>query len=1618
LTANSQKPATTNKVVPKKVNFRHKNAKCIGCKTGSKHFCKLLDKVVEAKVEAQSSNGSNCVLKIILGNSTMFENALVMLGGRKFLVHTHAFTHPDILKCDPEDMNLIVCVHGVNYKFSDYDLVIMEEKDISILIINDLSLPCYKDQLYKFITGSDLNLLMMSSDINADMDGIMSEHPVRFSTDSVEYSFRGEKIKINTIAFYDNVNCQRGDCGKSLILNCPLIPSLHGKIAGIHVAGNTNTRHGLSSIVTKNQIQLALDSMNSDENELEGHGSDGVLLDKLPTLEGDNIYDLQLAPRNLQVFIPSKSVLKPSYLNLDEECYLTTAKRPAIMSEFDIRAKGVDPKANFIRLLSRSELVGPSADELSEIFSAIETRLRETLFWPVKRRLTIGEAIGGIPGILASVKVITSCGYPLIYSRKGKGKTDHIWFDDDGKPVWTDEFEELVLEKIQEIENYDGDEIDHIFIGYLKDELISEKKINEVNTRVIFCNNMISLVAFRVVFGSLLCAFHNSFPISDYAIGMNANSYDMDVLFFKHKRRVGRYMAGDYSNFDRTFISSIRDESYKLLGRLVGASKRSVQFLLNHECYSRCLLGPFIFRVRNNNCSGGFFTTIINCLQNDFYLRWAFRNIFPYESYDDKVVSVLLGDDHHTSFCDTLQVNPHDFAKFFASKGLTYGSAFKGEELPDHLVNFEQTIFLGCMPICFKDRYTGALKKESIEGALTYTRDKHLTFLQTIHQEVEASSQWGPVYYRYLTSEINASHLRYGKLVIRFEPWETMFRIQASRGALIKRYDLLSHLGYRLNIPLQLLPFDAAETKITMPKTNKVCFYSGIDAAKPKKHKRSESLHLDDLELEAHGNISSTNINYSYDHVTGDIPTQQTIAVKNKPNNQLKAKATLPMDNPPMSGGHVPIAPQFSSLSKSIGVEPTVSLQFDQAMLFREPAEQCDVEHMGIESICARRNYAGRFPWADADAVGKVLAQFPLNSILSNSPTIGPSFTLGPGVLLLNQFQFWRADFVFDIFVPKTMFHSGKLVFTVAYGAPSIATTEVNRFLNYELDFSGENMWHQVVIPWQSATEYLRVFEGSGAPDRVQDYNLGFASISVLNELTANSAVASTVNVHIFPRFKNVHVYEMKARPYIQMDCFTHYAGPEVFSGVPSELEAQSNDPITLMDANNSTRGLTTPDTRLGEISNIPISSSLQVSNSLTEPFYDFKYALESKIRRGFTTWRSTSAAGLSIQQINVPWSIIDSSTNATIQDMAFNNYTYFTTDVELTFQVNAPPTAFGALWVYFAPLTTVNSTEVEGAWTYGLDGVWITANGDTTATLKIPFKFYRNAMNTYAGGSLAVESLGVVIVKVLEPLTGNAGIDATLTWFSAFKNSYFTIVRPRALTDPEATAARIKDEKERTLKLQLEELEQRALRDKEAQIRIADEIRSLNLEAQSSDSVVTNNDTPGDGQLEQKVFTALPMEVGERTSRRNIGRKFEFTQTSLIDVMRRHCRFDISKYFTGSLGWNPTIYKDSSAPEIDSTARTVVMPVYPLHRFASFFKGWSGHLKYRIFIPKNGWCRVTYVSAGSYAQRPGATPELSSCMGDAEGGSLNAVLATWDVAGTKVKQRERFNDDKWLYHY
>jgi len=164
------------------------------------------------------------------------------------------------------------------------------------------------------------------------------------------------------------------------------------------------------------------------------------------------------------------------------------------------------------------------------------------------RDLTIEEAILGLPGYLSSLNLKTSPGYPVSKMINSMGKTGCFKIKPGGEVEIEPWFRTAVQQRLDEMKR--GVTPNNRFVVYWKDELVSPSKIEEARTRAIYCNDVISLVAFRIKFGILLARINNSSNATPSAIGMNQYSTDMDNIY-SYLTSTGnkRFVAGDYKNY-------------------------------------------------------------------------------------------------------------------------------------------------------------------------------------------------------------------------------------------------------------------------------------------------------------------------------------------------------------------------------------------------------------------------------------------------------------------------------------------------------------------------------------------------------------------------------------------------------------------------------------------------------------------------------------------------------------------------------------------------------------------------------------------------------------------------------------------------------------------------------------------------------------------------------------------------------------------------------------------------------------------------------------------------------------------------------------------------------------
>jgi len=271
----------------------------------------------------------------------------------------------------------------------------------------------------------------------------------------------------------------------------------------------------------------------------------------------------------------------------------------------------------------------------------------------------------------------------------------------------------------------------------------------------------------------------------------------------------------------------------------------------------------------------------------------------------------------------------------------------------------------------------------------------------------------------------------------------------------------------------------------------------------------------DDSKMKPTGLNMSRN-NYTIGDVAGDMPIEQVT----KGDLQF-----IPLDNPALCSGSVPIYPQFAGMSKGIGVRPCTSLQLAPQAVTR--TSTCTFGIGGSETdigfLASRPDQIGQFEWEVGKEYGAAVLDIALGPNRNKNPKLDGTFI--PEWALLDMFTFYRCDFVFEIIVVKTTMHSGALRFATSYGAPKAPTkAAATTCLNQILDFSGDVDSATVRVPWECATEMLYTYNGDKTNDPVQDHLLGFASIFVANKLVAPDTVHNKVQVIVTQYLDNVKV--------------------------------------------------------------------------------------------------------------------------------------------------------------------------------------------------------------------------------------------------------------------------------------------------------------------------------------------------------------------------------------------------------------------------------------------------------------------------------------------------------------
>jgi len=321
--------------------------------------------------------------------------------------------------------------------------------------------------------------------------------------------------------------------------------------------------------------------------------------------ETEPLYELETAPAALTSFMSMDGVVEP--------LQMATAKNFAVK-------KGM-PMPNWVTGLAASHPGAMSKGFFGHWRIPLERPLR---------RLTIEEAIFGIPGELDSIDLTTSEGILLrLHHLKRK---DVIRLPCGEDPGYIDQ---LIYDEIAKLEAAVARrELPKLVtIAALKDELRDIERVELGKTRMFHVGDFIHMIWMRMVLGDLMRFLKKHRAQTTGAIGTNPHGQDWKLLFDEMTSHDDMlFGGGDYSGYD----TGLRSQFAVWMGvDCAFAYKYGDDTLLFREvlyaCISACgpllIIGRTVFWLEFENPSGGYATGFFNTYCNNCIFAIVFYHL-------------------------------------------------------------------------------------------------------------------------------------------------------------------------------------------------------------------------------------------------------------------------------------------------------------------------------------------------------------------------------------------------------------------------------------------------------------------------------------------------------------------------------------------------------------------------------------------------------------------------------------------------------------------------------------------------------------------------------------------------------------------------------------------------------------------------------------------------------------------------------------------------------------------------------------------------------------------------------------------------------------------------------
>lgn len=486
----------------------------------------------------------------------------------------------------------------------------------------------------------------------------------KYTDVGAHYSAGGENYQLRSCWFLDTQS-ERGDSGSLLLARSRRTPF---KILGIQSAISRNRPGAWFESLVQEEILYAVDRLKINKNKPVEFADASALLEctevtKDLKIGTHNLWVIGEVPRKVALTTSTKTKLRKS-LVYDPQ---NSKTQPSVLNKNDERLRVPVADMYAHNMQGYDAPVGPIdrgilGEAVEELTSYLRTAYRQPNIEP--RLLNDDEMINGIPGIMESVAMETSPGYPWVKQRTNphlNGKFE--WFEEstaqDGRKLY--QMKDALSSRLEqrESEARKGNRLSDSF-GYtcLKDEKRKHEKIASGKTRVFICLPMDYNLLVRKYFGAFTASQHvvAAKPGIPSCVGINPLE-SWETIYRDLCSKNSLWEDFDYANWDQSlhpeFLSAYADIVSAFYGDKKDSENHKVrQVLMDELCRTFLLMGNHLVYKNTGICSGCAITAEINCVIHELLLLYSYKTFHgrlgekkTLNDFLDNIAIKVYGDD-------------------------------------------------------------------------------------------------------------------------------------------------------------------------------------------------------------------------------------------------------------------------------------------------------------------------------------------------------------------------------------------------------------------------------------------------------------------------------------------------------------------------------------------------------------------------------------------------------------------------------------------------------------------------------------------------------------------------------------------------------------------------------------------------------------------------------------------------------------------------------------------------------------------------------------------------------------------------------------------------------------